>query len=181
MNNINDSLVKLLEAISKKLFNLLYVRQAKIGSIRILLKLHKNKFSIRPIISYKSNPTSNLCILLDIIIRPFVENCTSYIKDFQNLIQKCKGNILPSDAKLFTFDVVSLYTNIKHNKCIDLLSDFFKDKLDDFPDLNIYGFREILKLVLFNNYFSFNGQFYLQIKGKVKFRITVSVSKKVST
>ena len=98
------------------------------------------------------------------MIRLFVEKSKSFIKDSQNFIQKCKNKEFPPHAKLFTFDVVSLYTNIKHDKCIDILSDFFRDKFDDFTDMNIHGFREILKLVLFNNYFRFNGQYYKQIK-----------------
>lgn len=63
--NINEVLEKLFneKSISKKLYELLFVKNSKIGTIRILPKLHKNKFGIRPIISYKSNPTNNLCIL----------------------------------------------------------------------------------------------------------------------
>ena len=167
ISNINDTLSNLLgeKAISKKLFDLLRIEDTKLGSIRILPKLHKNKFGVRPIISYKSNPTNRLCILLDIILRPFVEESKSYIKDSQNFIQKCKDLRLSSNSKLFTFDVVSLYTNIEHQKCLDLLTDFLIDKLDISLELNIIGFREILKLVLANNYFSFQKKFYLQIKG----------------
>lgn len=163
--NINDVLEKLLndKSISKKLYKLLFVKNSKIGTIRILPKLHKNKFGIRPIISYKSNPTNNLCILLDLILRPFVEKSESYIKDSQNLIQKCKKKKFPLNTKLFTFDVVSLYTNIEHQKCIDLICEFLIDKIDHFQDLNIVGFREILKLILFNNYFLYEKQYYLQV------------------
>ena len=61
--------------------------------------------------------------------------------------------------------MVSLYTNIEHQKCIDLICEFLTNKIDNIQDLNIVGFREILKLVLFNNYFIYDKQFYLQVKG----------------
>ena len=118
------------ELISEDLYKLLVVKEAKLGNFRLLPKIHKEKFGVRPIISYKNNPTNNLCKLLDKIIRPFVEKSSSYIKDSQNFIQKNINKKYPKNAKIFSFDVVSLYTNIDHDKCLDTLSDFFKDKLD---------------------------------------------------
>ena len=167
IKELNNSLMNLLENkhINKELFNLLLVKQAKLGNFRLLPKVHKEKFGVRPIISYKNNPTNNLCKLLDRIIRPFVESSSSYIKDSQNFIQKNIGKKYPKNAKLFTFDVVSLYTNINHEKCLDTLSDFFKDKIDPEFGIDIIGFREILRLVLKNNYFTYETHFYYQCKG----------------
>ena len=79
--------------------------------------------------------------------------------------QKNINKKYPKNAKIFSFDVVSLYTNIDHDKCLDTLSDFFKDKLDPDFGIDIFGFREILRLVLKNNYFIFETYFYYQIKG----------------
>ena len=167
ISNVNDSLSNLLENdhISGELFKLLKVDNARLGSFRLLPKIHKEKFGVRPIISYKNNPTNNLCKLLDKIIRPFVEKSSSYIKDSQNFIQKNIDKKYPRNARIFTFDVVSLYTNINHEKCLDTLSDFFKDKLDPEFGIDIIGFREILRLVLENNYFIYENCFYHQVKG----------------
>jgi hypothetical protein len=71
----------------------------------------------------------------------------TYIKDSQNLIQITKNKKFPLNAKLFTFDVVSLYTNILHDKCLETLTKFFEknlDKLDPELGITINGFRELL-------------------------------------
>ena len=167
---VNNSLENLLinKNISHKLFKMLEVNNAKLGNLRLLPKIHKDKFGIRPIISYKDNPTNKLCILLDHIIRPFVVNSPSYIKDSQNLIQITKNKKFPLNAKLFTFDVVSLYTNILHDKCLETLTKFFEknlDKLDPELGITINGFRELLKLVLDNNYFVYDNKYFQQVKG----------------
>jgi len=72
ITKINFSLKELLETghISLKLFNLLIIndeRSVKLGSLRLLPKLHKDKFSCRPIINCKDHPTSNLSLLINLI------------------------------------------------------------------------------------------------------------------
>lgn len=163
IRNVNNSLANLLDEnhISNELYKLLKIEKAKLGNFRLLPKIHKEKFSVRPIISYKNNPTNNLCKLLDKIIRPFVEKSYSYIKDSQNFIQKNLGKKYPKNGKIFTFDVVSLYTNINHQDCLDILSDFFKDKLNSEIGIDIIGYREILNLVLKNNFFTYENFFFL--------------------
>ena len=70
--NISLNLFNLQEKklISKKLINKLYndKYEYKLGKFRYLPKLHKSKFSIRPIINYKDTPTENLCFLIDFIL-----------------------------------------------------------------------------------------------------------------
>ena len=112
-----------------------------------------------------------LCKLQDKIIRPFVEKSFSYIKDSQNFIQKNINKKYPKNAKIFTFDVVSLYTNIDHDKCLETLSDFFKDKLDPDFGIDIFGFREILRLVLKNNFYSTIRELLYLVKNTLKAQI----------
>ena len=151
--------------ISDKLFYLLFApilnKSYKFGSFRALPKLHKKAFSIRPIINYKYHLTSLLCILIDFIIRPFVIKCESYIKDSQDLIQKTQKLKLHPTHFLYSCDFESLYTNIIHSDCIFMLCDFLKDKLVN-EHINISAFKEFLKFILDNNYFTFNNSVYKQ-------------------
>ena len=73
ISNVNDSLSNLLENdhISGELFKLLKVDNARLGSFRLLPKIHKEKFGVRPIISYKNNPTNNLCKFVITIVVDF--------------------------------------------------------------------------------------------------------------
>ena len=67
----------------------LMVKNAKLGKFRILAKLHKTKFGIRPIINNTNHITSQLCKLVDLIIQPILRNTSTYLKDSQHLLQKC--------------------------------------------------------------------------------------------
>lgn len=165
--SIEDNLLELFENlhISEELFISLIPLKNKLGNFRILPKLHKNKFSSRPIINYKDHPTTFLCMLVDLILRPFVKNCDSYIQDSQNLIQKSSKKFFPTGSFLATCDFESLYSNIDHNDCLKVIGDFLKDKLIS-DHINITGFIRILKLILDNNYFSFDkSNFYFQKLG----------------
>ena len=136
----------------------------RFGTFRFLPKLHKDKFSLRPIINYKYHLTFYLCSLIDFILRPFVIQCDSYIKDSQDLIIKTQSLKLTKDHKLYSCDFESLYTNIVHSDCINLLCDFLKDKIDN-EHLNIFAFKDFLNFILNNNYFTFNETIYKQNKG----------------
>ena len=90
---------------------------------------------------------NDLCYLLDYLIRPYVVSSDSYIKDSQDFIQKTKNVKIPNDYTLVTADFVSLYSNINHNDCLSMLTDFFKDKLVNFEHLTIEAFHSILNLL----------------------------------
>ena len=91
-------------------------------------------------------------------------NSESYIKDSQNLIQKIKNLKIPEDFIIVTADFISLYSNINHDDCLFILTDFFRDKLDS-EHIKIEGFHSILKIVLNNNFFKFNNKFFKQTLG----------------
>jgi 6-pyruvoyl-tetrahydropterin synthase len=58
-----------------------------------------------------------------------------------------------------------LYSNIDHVDCLLLLTEFFKDKFENFEHITVKGFYTILKLVLENNFFTYKNFFFKQIKG----------------
>jgi hypothetical protein len=78
-----------------------YIDDSKLGSFRLLAKLHKPKFSWRPIINCKNHPNSKICNLLDQLLRPIVTKTETYIKDSQNLIQKTKDMVFKKIIRLF--------------------------------------------------------------------------------
>jgi hypothetical protein len=150
--------------ISRKLYSLLLDVDGRLGSFRILPKLHKSKYGNRPIINYKEHITSSFCYLIDFVLRPLVKNTESFILDSQNLIQKLENIEIPDGCILATGDFDSLYSNIVHEDCFFMICDFLKDKLDT-KYMNIRAFNSFLKIVLKNNFFKYNNRFYLQIKG----------------
>ena len=70
------------------------------------------------------------------------------------------------NATLVTFDVESLYTNIPHTLGLDAIKYWLEKHPEDIPSrINKNFILEGIKLILENNYFCFNNEFYLQVKG----------------
>ena len=139
---------------------------SKLGKFRILAKLHKEKFGIRPIINNKNHPTEKLSQFIDIFLQPFVKNSESYLKDSQNLIQKFDKLKINKNSFKYSCDFESLYTNINTEDAIFSISNYFKNRLSNYSlDFDIIGLNEILRLILYNNVFTFQNLFFKQNNG----------------
>ena len=80
-------------------------------------------------------------------------------------LKKCKRN-LAKKSKPVSFDITSLYTNIPHELGLKAIEYW----LDKYPELIHSRFNksfifEALKLVLRNDHFVFNEEFFQQITG----------------
>ena len=119
----------------------------------------------RPIVAGSVCETSRLSSLLDKLLKPFLINVPSYVRDdidFLKFIPKQVHN----NTKLVSFDIVNLYTNIPHNLGREAISYW----LDKNPELLPSRFDKTfiidsLTIILENNNFSFNNKYYNQIKG----------------
>ena len=73
---INTEIQKLCDNghLSEKLRkNILYgINNSKLGSFRLLAKLHKPTFSWRPIVNCKEHPNSKICFVIDYILKQIV-------------------------------------------------------------------------------------------------------------
>ena len=147
--------------ISKKLLNILSPNNTVLGNYRILPKLHKSKFGIRPLVNYNNTPTFNISKFLFILLNDNVKNFDSYIQDSQHLIQLTKDLIIPENSKIFSLDFSDLYTNIDLNLASNIITEFAKDKLDS-KHISLFGFNKILNLFLYNNIFKFKTKFFKQ-------------------
>lgn len=151
--------LKLKKDISTRLYNNLIVKNYKLGSFRILPKLHKEKFSTRPIINCINHPTSRLCILIDCLLQNFVKNASCFIQD-RNLIQSLEQANFNSQGKLYSIDIESLYSNIDLDDALAVVCQFIRNKMS-FNEININRFYNILKLIFKNNIFKYKKNFFL--------------------
>jgi hypothetical protein len=165
IKNINDTIESLYlnNHISKRLFDSFKIINPCLGKFRGLPKIHKNKFSIRPIINYQGQPTETLCFFIDCILQPFVIEMDSYIKDSTSILQLCDKMILKDDSYLISADFESLYSNINHSDAIKIITKYINKV--NYKDFNTTAFIEILKLVLNNNFFTFGDKIFKQING----------------
>ena len=121
----------------------LKLEDCTLGSFRLLAKVHKNKFDWRPIINCQNHPTMKMCWLIDQILKVFVSKTETYIKDSQNLIQKCEDFTFNKKPNIYSMDFSSLYSNLNPVHVILLITDFMRDRIDS-KHLNVYGFKAIL-------------------------------------
>ena len=157
-NHISEQLSSI---ISKNLID------KKLPKFRLLPKLHKAKFGIRPLINCSKTILEVISKTLDFYMKPIAAKHFSYLKDSQNLIQLTQNQTFPSNSKLFTADFDAHYSNIPIDKSIEIISDMMS-KIN-FDHFTAFGFHSLLKLTLKNNFFTFKAKeisyFYLQVKG----------------
>ena len=127
--------------------------------------LNPDDLKFRPIIAGPACPTHRLSNLVDILLQPFVNHVSSYVRDDIDYL-----NHIPSsatkDTLLTTFDVTSLYSNIPH----DLGKDAIKFWLETYPNdlhqsFNCQFVIESIDLILNNNTFQFDNTHFIQVLG----------------
>lgn len=170
INTINSKLIELFNNgnISQKLFKKFKLTgEFKSGNFRILAKIHKSKFGIRPIINSINHPTSLLSEFIDIFLQPLVKNCGTVIKDSQEVLQILENfQINGKKVYLYSCDFESLYTNINPLHATNTICDFLSSSSYRFNlHLDLSGFREIMLLVFNNGIFKFQEQNFKQIIG----------------
>ena len=130
-----------------------------------LTKIHKPNPVGRPIISGCEGPTERISSFVDHLLQPIAKMQKSYLKDttdFLNFIEKTR---VAKDTILVSMDVTSLYTNIPQEEGIAIVcrayETFYVNKLP----IPTHFLRELLRLILKENSFDFNGKNYLQTHG----------------
>jgi hypothetical protein len=74
--------------------------------------------------------------------------------------------IIPDEAKVFTANAKSIYTNIDTTAGITSIREFLYANNEDIPpDFPSYLFLEFLEIVMRNNIFSFGDMYWLQLTG----------------
>ncbi len=105
---------------------------------------------------------------VDRILRPLVESLPSYLKDTTDFFKQLSDINIDNyeDYEIFflsTMDVVSLYTNIPHNKGIVVIKYLLDKRVEKSPPSDFV--IDMITLLLENNYFLFENDFFLQKQG----------------
>ena len=133
----------------------------RIPEFYTVTKIHKPTLVGRPIISGCNGPTERISAFVDTLLQPVSTSQTSYLKDstdFINFIEKTK-------TFLVTMDVTSLYTNIPQEEGITTVCNAYENFHKNNPPIPTNYIKEMLKLILKEDSFQFNGKNYLQIHG----------------
>ena len=144
----------------------LMVNNPRLGRFYLLPKIHKRLNSVpgRPVISNCGFFTENISAFLDHHLQPLAKKVRSYIKDTNHFLKKIMDlDGLPEGAILCTVDVVGLYPSIPHEEGLEALEGVLERRED--KTISTDTVLELAHVVLKNNFFEFNDDFYQQLRG----------------
>ena len=142
-------------------------RHDPFGYFYLLAKLHKTPTSTRPVCSDCASLPHALGKWVDHQLQPIVKTQTYYFKNSFDLKHLLDPMRLPPTACLFTYDAISMYTNIDTRQCLHRLTNFLSHPAthEKFPHLSPTPLVEALKIVMLNNHMRFGDLYIHQHKG----------------
>ncbi len=126
-------------------------------------KIHKEGNPGRPIVSSINSATSKMSIYIDDTYKVKLPEIASYLKDTTHLRQILKSIQVRDGDIMFSLDMAALYSNIPHADGITAMGEFAENHGINHPSTQVL--KELIMMVLTNNYFEFNNQVYKQVKG----------------
>ncbi|CAF4697219.1 unnamed protein product, partial [Rotaria sp. Silwood2] len=145
--------------------------EVELAHLYYLPKAHKPGTPLRPIVSGLKHPTVKISKFLDELLRPLFDEMASKTTvnsgfELMKQLQKWSMINMRQETLFCTIDVADLYTMVPQiegvlalKKMLDYL------KLKQVAGLKIETIIRLSRFVMQNNYFSYDGQYYHQIRG----------------
>lgn len=136
----------------------------------MLPKIHKERTTWpfpdvppgRPIVSDCGSESYGVAELITSYLNPLSTRHTSYIRDTYQFLKKVQGMKISPNARLFSMDVESLYTNIDSERGLEAVKRCIQRyPVEGRPEESLL---RLLELSLTRNDFEFNGRYFLQVK-----------------
>ena len=141
--------------------------KGQLARFRMTAKIHKSPWVMRPIVATAGTFANDWSKWLHhqlAKLQPYVE---SYLRDTQDLLDALPAR-LPPNARLFTADARSMYTNIDTRHAIEVIS-LFMDELDAAGNLPecfpIEATKFAMSVIMTTNIFEFGDLRFLQLVG----------------
>ncbi|CAF4547627.1 unnamed protein product, partial [Rotaria socialis] len=165
--------LRLIKWITQKQYEQLSIKpnEVELAHLYYLPKAHKAGTPLRPIVSGLKHPTIKISKFLDQLLRPLFDQMASKTTvtsgfEFSKYVQEWSEINLRQDTLFCTIDVTDLYTMVPQvegvlslKKMMDYL------QLKQIDGLKIETIIRLSRFVMKNNYFSYDGQYYHQIRG----------------
>ena len=132
-----------------------------------LPKLHKPDTPLRPTVSSCGSVTYGVAKELTKILKPLVGKSPHHINSTHDFVEQVKHiNLAPGEC-LSSYDVSALFSSVPVDPALKVIKDLLeKDPtLKERTVLPVEDITLLLEFCLNNTYFSFQGQFYEQVKG----------------
>ena len=132
------------------------------GLLYGLAKIHKEAVPLRPVISMINTAQYNLAQYLNSLIIPHINTQYTCVSSSE-FVQKLKLVPFRHELKMFSLDIVSLFTNVPLNETIDIATDVVYSSPHP-PKFPRDCFKKLLQFAT-SGEFLFDGHFYRQVDG----------------
>lgn len=149
------------------IYRQVYPDNYSIPNVYGLIKIHKETNPARIICPYHEYPLSKFAKYLSNIITPTIRKSEYSLKDSKQFCEEIRKIKLTKNDKMFSLDIVNLFTNIPLKKTIEIIEKkLINDtELGNRTNMPIKEIIQSIKFCMIHNAFSFNSKFYLQISG----------------
>ncbi|KAH0592128.1 hypothetical protein MHUMG1_10178 [Metarhizium humberi] len=129
-------------------------------------KVHKNPWTLRPIVPSHSWVTSCVSTVLDHLLQPILKQIPWIVSSSKEVIVRLQEVKLNPGKPLWilTGDVVSFYTNIPIEECELILSGAWSHFAGD-SSIDKSTIRSMVKFIMENNYLEYQGEKFRQRNG----------------
>jgi hypothetical protein len=132
------------------------------GYLYLTIKIHKTPIFMRPVCSNLTSLPQSLGQWVDLVLQPVVTSQPTYFKDSFTLRCELNTLVIPANASIFTYDAVSMYTNINIDDCLERISTFLSTIWDKYKCAAVSSTMEI---VIKSNQMRFGDLIFHQIFG----------------
>ena len=134
----------------------------RIPFLYTLTKIHKPTPVVRPKISGNDTPSEQISAFMDSILQPIAKSQKFYLKDTVDLINFIEITPLPEGIFCFPIRYQSLHEYSTGGGDRHYMQSM-RVSMGTAPPIPTHSLKEILRLILQENSFEFNGRNYLQI------------------
>ncbi|KAK6735982.1 hypothetical protein RB195_018944 [Necator americanus] len=143
-----------------------------------LIKTHKLKpdeinstsvatFKIRPIISCVGGPTDRISWFLNKIVGQILPKIPSHLSNTHHFLERLRNAGVEGNCVIESFDVTSLYTNVKNSEALQALSemiDLYGNNLETYGPSK-FRIITLIKECLNCKIFRWSGNYFAQLRG----------------
>lgn len=129
-------------------------------------KVHKNPWTLRPIVPSHSWVTTSTSEVLDHLLQPLLKHFPWVVASSKDVIQKIEEVRVVENKPVWimTGDVTSFYTNIPPAECAKAIAGAWK-LYQHSSSITAASIRKMVEFVMDNNFFGYRGQTFRQVKG----------------
>lgn len=141
--------------------------EGQFARFRMSLKAHKSPWKMRPIVCCAGTLMNHLSRWLDHQLQKLKPLIPTYIRDSGQLLDLLANlGPLPPNAKVFTADANSMYTNIDTDHAIEVINQWLDSLGPRLPQgFPLEAVKEAMELVMRYNVFEWGDMYFLQLSG----------------